>query len=997
MNGLHHPGMIKTPSLTAYLLLTCFLVGPRSLGAQSAKLQLPSSAKGLLASSHLAVSFEANIGQLPPNTRYMVRRPGYGVLFQPSGAIFKVNSSEASRASSEDIKLDFLGINPNAKPEGSKPVAFYSNYLIGNDSRLWHTHVPHFAEVRYPALYRGVDVVYYGSDGQLEFDFVVSPHSRTDQIAFSLEGIGAGSLVQTNVGGDLIVSIGEHKVIIQRPRLYQGDFCRHVTQLGASRDSCHTISGGGFLIHRMGRSKTQIRFALPRYDHSQTLVIDPVVAFSTYMGTGGGPAGMVLDANRNIYIVGATDSTDLPVTSNAFQKTISGNSDLFIMKLNSDATQILYLTYLGGSNAEYAAGIAIDSGGNAYVTGQTYSTDFPLAHPYQAQNLGADSAFVSKLSPDGSTLIYSTYLGGSSLTAGIGIAVDSSGEAAIDGWTYATDFPTVNAFQSQHAIDGGTYDGFVAKFAAGGTSLVFSTYLGGNLADLAAGISLDPAGNVYVTGTTNSTDFPTTPGAYQTTYVSYPGVESSFVSEFSPSGSIVYSTYLPASQATAIAVNASGNAFVTGSAALQFPVTAGAFQTSAVGANAFVTEFNSAGSSLVYSTFLGGNDIDTTGSIAVDSSNNVYVTGETSSLNFPLQFPVQTTAYGGVPNAFVSELNNAGSHLLFSTFLGGGAATGSGSQQGTAITVDSAGNIYVGGGTNEPDFPVINAYQPNLIGFGDGFLAKFLNEAAPAMGLNPTSLSFSPAVVNSISAPQMITVTNVGTAPLTLSSVTVSGSFSQTNNCSSAIADGASCSIQAKFTPSVFGPTGGTINITSNATLFPEVVPLSRTGQDFAFNGTPGGETVSPGQSAIVSLSLAPEDGFAQKVSLSCSGAPLGSSCLVSPSAVTLDGTDAVSATVTITTTARSAAVFFPVDVPSFAAVLVLPFAGILFHGARLKTPRKTRLALMLVVLFGSLLVACSGGGSGGSAVTPAGSYNVVVTATSGSLSHALEFSLTVN
>lgn len=976
---------------------------------------------GFLGATRIPIRFETNVGQYQPEAQFVARGPAYDLFLTSTDAVFNFGTSAkgnvryrlqadvsvgitagwsfvASRnaregRSSGAIRLRLIGVKPDLTPKGRGPVATYSNYLVGKNPHNWHTHVPQFAEVWYPSVYPGVDLVYYGNSYQLEYDFVVAPRARADRIAFWIAGIGNRVHVRKNANGDLVV--GEQGMLLKKPRIYQGVSCPHVDSSRLTHDSCREIAGARYVIHQLGNSATQISFDLPHYDHSQPLVIDPVVAFSTFLGAGGGPEEMTLDSAGNIYMVGATGSTTLPVSSNAFQKNPAGEGDLFIMKLNNDASQVIYLTYLGGSAAEFAGGIAIDSAGNAYVTGQTYSTDFPLAHPFQSQNSGA-SAFVSKLSPDGSSLIYSTYLGGSpAVSSGNGIALDASDEAIIVGYTYDTNFPTVNPFQPQHAADDGNTDAFLTKFAADGASLIFSTYLGGTEGDLAVGLASDPAGNIYVTGLTSSSDFPTTAGAYQATYVSGP-FTNSFVSEFGPSGSIVYSTYLPAGQASAMAVNAAGNAFVTGSAAKEFPVTSGAFQTSEVGADTFVAEFNSTGSALVYATFLGGNDIDTASAIAVDSSNNAYVTGETSSLDFPLQLPVQTTAYGGVPNAFVSELNSTGTKLLFSTFLGGGAELGSGSQQGTAIAVDGAGNIYVGGGTEEPDFPVVNALHSTLNGFADGFLVKFVNEPAPSVGLSPASVSFSPVVVNSVSAPQTITVTNVGNAALTISAVTTSGSFSQTNNCGAGMAVNASCTIQATFAPSVFGANTGDISVASNATLFPEVVQLSGTGQDFIFGGTPGGATVSPGQQATVSLSLAPEGGFAQQISFSCTGTPPGARCSVSPSSVTLDGTDSATATMTITTTASGAAV--PPAGPALpGALLALPVLGLLACLFRMKTISAPRVAFVSLVVLGSLLIACGGSGGGGTS-TPGGTYNIVVTATSGaSLSHGLEFALTVN
>ncbi len=1010
-------------TLCLLLVLQC-LITPLCLASQAKAQQSLHLGHELRKAMRVPISFEVNVGQIEPNVRYVERNPHYDLFLKSSEAVFKLttpgqgtNADCGSRvgkpapramgaspvpnalqclndSSSATLRLHLVGTTHNVSPEGVKPVASYSNYLIGNDPRKWRMHVPHFAEVWYPSVYPGVDLVYHGNDGRLEYDFVVAPHARADRIAFSIDGIDTKSHLRQDANGDLVISVGEQHMLVQKPQLYQGQSC--LKDVG--HDTCHAIDGGEFVVRQLSSAETQISFALPRYDHSQTLVIDPVVAFSTFLGAGGGPEAMTLDSAGNIYMVGSTASTTLPVSADAFQKNLAGNSNLFIMKLNNDASEILYATYLGGSSTDYAGGIALDSAGSIYVTGQTYSTDFPLMHPFQSQNSSA-SAFLSKLSPDGSSLVYSTYLGGSPPTSSAnGIAVDASDEATIVGYTYDTNFPTVNAFQPQHANDNGDTDAFVTKFAADGASLVFSTYLGGNSGDLSAGLTLDPSGNIYLTGITASSDFPVTPGAYQTTPSSTPGAGNSFLSEFSPTGSIVYSTYVPGGQTTAIAVNSSGNAFVTGSASKALPVTAGAFQTSEVGADAFVTEFNSTGSGLIYSTFLGGDDVDTANAIALDSSNNVYVTGQTSSLNFPLKLPVQTTLYSGVPDSFVSELNSTGSALLFSTFLGGGAETGSGSQQGTAIAVDSAGNIYVGGGTDEPDFPIVNAFVPTLNGFADGFLAKFVNEPAPAVGLNPTSISFSPVVVNSVSTPQTITVTNVGTAPLSVSAITASGGFSQSNNCGSAIAVNSSCSIQATFAPTFYASIAGTISIASNATLFPEVVQLSGTGQDFIFEGTPGIATVSPGQSAAVSLSLEPEGGFAQQVSLSCSGAPPGSTCTVSPSTVTLNGTATVNATATIITTGPSSAFRFPGYTAPIDGLLCLSLLGLFLGAVGAKNRWAIRTAVATILVLGLFTGACGGGGGGGGGTTtPGGSYNIIITAASGSDSHSLEFSLTVN
>ena len=510
-----------------------------------------------LPTQNLPISFESNVGQVGPETKFIAHGPGYNlsltaretaISFRIASAAGRADCRPASTclpaSSSAVVGIRLVGGNTKAGPEGRKPLLSYSNYLIGDDPHKWHAHVPQFAEVWYPNVYPGIDLAYYGESGQLEYDFVVAPHANAHLISFSIDGLNNGGTLTENVSGDLVISAGEKQILLHKPHLYQGNSCLHVHSVmdGAG---CKALSGAGFRL-RQRASGTQVAFELPAYDHNQALVVDPVVSFSTFLGGSGGDGanGMALDSAGNIYLIGSTNSTDFPVTPGAFQSTLAGNTDAFVAKLSSDGSHLIYATYLGGSNAEFPTGIAVDSSGNAYLTGQTYSTDFPLVDPYQSQNLGGADAFVSKLSPDGSNLIFSTYLGGTSQSSATSIAVDSSGEPGVTGWTYATDFPVVNAFQSQHAADGGTYDAFVTKFSADGSSLVFSTYLGGNSVDLAQAIAIDAAGSVYVAGMTNSTNFPTTLGAYQTTYI--PGSilgDNGFVTKFESSGeTLSYST-----------------------------------------------------------------------------------------------------------------------------------------------------------------------------------------------------------------------------------------------------------------------------------------------------------------------------------------------------------------------------------------------------------------------------------------------------------------------
>lgn len=883
-----------------------------------------------------SVGFEANTGWASTQVRFAGYGPNYRILLTLTDVVLSSTIPETRKdrhpadpqqlsdnsvrksfvdTSKEDFtRVHLLGTNRRSQAEGRKRLSSYSNYLIGKDPKKWRTHVPQFAEVWYPAIYPGIDQVYYNHDGQIEYDFIVAPRGNPGRIQFLIDESGRGVGIRVNAEGDLVIPAVQGNLVLHKPLLFQGESCSAHQTSGRARSGlgCRPLPGGNFRIRRTGRSAVKVGFQLPHYDHSQSLIIDPSVSFSTFLGgsMGDGVDGMTLDADGNIYLIGDTNSPDFPTTAGAYQKNIAGDVDAFVVKLSGDGSHIIYSTFLGGSGAEFPHGIAIDSAKNVYLAGETYSTDFPLVNPYQSTTSGG-TGFVSKLSPDGSSLIYSTYLGGSLEGAINAIAVDtSSGEAVVVGRTGSIDFPVVNAFQPAHAADGGSSEAFVTKFGADGTSLVFSTYLGGDSNDFGQGIAIDSSGSIYVTGATASTNFPTTPGAYQPGYIADPG-NSSFVTKFSASGtSLAYSTYLVDCYAFGIAVNAAGNAFVTGQAYdFAFPVTPGAFQTvhgAGGGYDAFVTEFDSTGSSLVYSTFLGGNNGDVGYAIALDSSDDAYVTGQTFSPDFPLQAPTQTVFYVGVPTTFVSELNSLGSALAFSTYWGGGAG-GYGGSQANAIAVGAPGNIYTSGSTTVPDFPVVNAIQSQLLGPGDAFIANF------------------------------------------------------------------------KVSP------------------------------DFTASGSPGSRTVSAGQTASYSLTVAPINGYAGNVSLSCSGAPTGSKCTVSPSSLTLDGTHAVPATLTATTTAPSGNALSlggkgtgltpttRVDWTALGGV----FAVALCFGTPMAQKSRVRpLGAMVFLLVASFMVGCgggSGGGGGGGGGTPPGNYTIIVKTSSGAVSHNISFGLTVN
>lgn len=494
-----------------------------------------------------------------------------------------------------------------------------------------------------------------------------------------------------------------------------------------------------------------------------------------------------MDPSGGAYVTGFTESADFPTAHPIQASLMSIYGNAFVTKLNSTGSALVYSTYLGGSGGDGGIGVAVDSFGNAYVTGGTGSTDFPTVNPVQATLKGYTDAFVAKLNAAGSALVYSTYLGGSDFDQGWAVAVDSSGNAYVTGATNSTDFPTVNPSQAiKNAPDGQT-NTFVAKVNAAGSALIYSTYLGGS----GYGLSVAPCSPA--------------PCQYQTDW------------------------------ATGIAVDSSGSAYVTGyTSSTDFPTVNPLQSNLNANPHVYVTKFNPGGSALAYSTYLGGSGSDNAYGIAVDSAGNAYVTGATESTDFPTANPVQGSLHGPYDalNAFVIKLNATGSALIYSTFLGGGWDWGQG------VAVDSSGDAYVTGYTESTSFPVVNPLQPTNRATGayteTGFVAKFT--PAPAVNLSTTSLAFGSVLVNTISPKQSATLTSIGDAPLNLTSITAGGDFSLVTtgtSCSyggGTVATLANCTIDVTFTPTATGSRTGSLTITDNAPGSPQTIGLTGTG-----------------------------------------------------------------------------------------------------------------------------------------------------------------------
>jgi hypothetical protein len=888
-------------------------------GAAADKPEPVVRARAVESYGRLPLSFEVNKGQTDPRVKFLSRGSGYSLFLTENEAVLSLRKPSAishqlsafsrskptglvtqrslssvaalpgnllptteqfkegfapRRGPSPDpetqtpavLRMKLVGANERAKVTGLEELPGKSNYFIGNDPKKWRTNVPNYAKVKYANVYPGIDLVYYGNQGKLEYDFVVSPGADPRSIEFAIiadEQAGsrqkaAGSETESQSAidnpkssipmplrvagnGDLVVGTEGGELIFHKPVIYQP----HGLASGAGSS---LVTRHSSLVEGRYRldGENHIHFELGAYDRRRPVVIDPTLAYSTYLGgknTDYGH-GIAVDASGNAYVTGTTFSSNFPTTPGAFQTSFGGGEHAFVSKLNATGSALFYSTYLGGSGGDYGSGIAIDASGNAYVTGVTASSNFPTT-PGAFQTTyggGVEDAFVTELNATGSALVYSTYLGGSSTDYGNHLAVDASGSAYVTGGTWSSNFPTTpGAFQTTFVS---SIDAFVSKLNASGSALLYSTYLGGvgkpySMTEALA-ITVDASGNAYVTGHTDSSNFPTTPGAFQTTYGG--GVEDAFVTELNATGSaLVYSTYLGGSGGSGgfgIAVDASGNAYVAGGAGANFPTTPGAFQTTYGGADSFVSKLNAAGSALLYSTYLGGrggptNYVEAVG-IGVDASGNAFVTGQTNSANFPTTpGAFQTTYSGGSADAFVSKLNAAGSALLYSTYLGGSYIN-----VGIGIAVDASGNAYITGRAQSSKFPfptTPGAFQTTYGGKGDAFVSKF---SFGPVAFSKGGVVFFLRTVGTTSFIHHVTMTNTESVPLEITGITLAGTNSSDfvllqNKCPSSLPAGKSCLIRVAFTPTAEGVRTAWISIADSAPDSPQLILLTGLGTFF--------------------------------------------------------------------------------------------------------------------------------------------------------------------
>lgn len=625
--------------------------------------------------ARLPLAFEKHPGG--SGDRFVAQGQGYVIGLDAGKATIRTTLKDKA---SHTVSLEFAGASmrrPVVGPELPGKV----NYILGNDPRKWQLGLPTYARIAYPGVYPGIDVVYYGNQQQLEFDLVVKPGA--DPGAIHLKIAGAGKL---SIDGSGSLNLGEAAggLSIALPRIYQ--------ELNSTKKN---IPGRYVIV-----GKGEVAFRVDRWDRTRALVIDPTIVYSTLFGGGLGSDygyGVSVDSSGNILFAGYTGAADFPTVA-ATQNQLNGSINAFVTKINPAGTALIYSTYLGGSNVDFAQGLAVDSAGAAWVTGYTESSDFPVLNAAQSTYGGHYDAFVARLDTTG-VLQFSTFLGGIGNDYGTGIAVDSSNNGYVTGYTQGS-FPTTSGVVQ--TVSQGV-DAFAAKYGPTGT-LLYSTLLGGAGTDDAFGIAADSAGDAYVTGYSDSSSFAGAPASGAQT--SNNGGGDAFVAKLNPTASaLLYFTFLGGSgyeEGRAIAVDTLGDAYIGGRTSSTGLATVGAAQTALAGAyNGFAAELNPAGSAFTYYTYLGGSRVDGVNGLALDGSGNVYVTGDTDSVNFPTASPAEPTL-PGIGTSLANSANAGASWSAFDSNIPGAVFDISINPAGTSAVVATETGIFrtVSGGAS---------------------------------------------------------------------------------------------------------------------------------------------------------------------------------------------------------------------------------------------------------------------------------------------------------
>ena len=660
---------------------------------------------------NIPLAFTVNEGQAPASIRFTARGSGCGMVFSPSGTTFLLSretaGSVARRAAKKSVvfendptkdqpeyesfalNLSFIGANENPEIQGEDRLSWNNNYFIGNDPSQWRTDVPNYKKIRFKEVYTGIDLVYYGNQKRVKYDFVVKPGEDTNKILLKYDFGEAGGTLSVNDKGELVVKTPVGELIEEKPYCYEKINGKEVEVAIAYE----VVEGGTY------------RFRVGEYDKGKELVIDPEVVYSTYLGGAGEDSvgGMAVDSQGCVYLTGEC-APHFPVTPAAYDTTYH---KVFVCKINPTGTALEYSTYLGGSGNDVDhPSIAIDNFGNAYVAGRNSTSDFPTTPNAFDTEPYSGKCFITKFNPKGNGLIYSTMLGGKSGgTDNEAIAVNSAGEVFITGESAASDFPTTlgayEQFQSNY------FKVFVSKINSDGSKLVYSTTL--KEAIYSFDIAIDKEGNAYITGQTPNNTFPVTPNAYSKPFG---GRYDVFMTKFNPDGSaLVYSTIIGGGEtdtSTGIALDSKGAAYICGyTESSNYPTTAGSFQQNYTpeDENGFVTKLSPDGGSLAYSTYISGKS--DTGSknieindIVVDSYNTAYIIGYSNMPNYPVTSDALIKIKKGSWDSIFSVINSDGKSLVYSSYWGGSSG-----EDGLAVCIGNSGDVYLSGVTGSFDFP----------------------------------------------------------------------------------------------------------------------------------------------------------------------------------------------------------------------------------------------------------------------------------------------------
>jgi uncharacterized repeat protein (TIGR01451 family) len=991
---------------------------------------------------NLPLVFEPNRGQTDSKVKFLARGNGYGLFLTADQAVLKIRSSAGH---SFAISMALAGANKAVDVVGTDQLPGKSNYFIGNDPKNWHRNVSQFARVRYQNVYPGIDLVYYGNQGRLEYDFEVAPGVDPKQV--SLRFRGTDKLRLDGRGNLEMAGGGAASVKLQAPRVYQkvGDEQRSVA--------------GKFVL----RSSDEVGFDLGDYDRSRTLVIDPQLVYSTYLGgsaaescsaitglavTPGCPS-IAVDSGLNAYIAGSTESTDFPPQPGVIGS-LQGTADVFIAKFNSQASALIYAAYFGGDGKDYPAGIAVDSGFNVFVSGTTDSTDFPTLNGLTVTPTAGNHAFVSKLD-SAANLKYSTYLAGSGVDRSSGLALDSLGKIYVTGTTTSTDFPTTpNSFSTLAGfVPPGTVELFFSKLdpnTAGAASLLYSTYLGGSSVKsgetptaIGGGVAVDSNCDAYVSGGTNYLDMPLA-NAYQGTLTSAAGTNA-WLAEFAvPTNSncgsdlvLNYATYFGGTGsdvAYGVSVDTGRNAYIVGSTTSVGIVAAAIAPFQAAnggGLDAFVAKFaqpittgtTPGNVTLSYFSYLGGSGDDAGLAIVADTNGGARITGWTDSSNFPNSAPALQAGPGGGVDAFYARIDTTTTSTTtptsFSSYLGG-----AGDDLGTGVALDFQSNSYVTGETASGNFPRVNPFQTNLNGASDAFVTKL----GPTVSL-PVSVIGSPTPVGVGNAATFkYTIKNLSTDPtsgvvftdsLAVGNATFTSATASPGSCGSVANQSVSCSIgllTAGATATVtitLTPTAAGALSNSGFVSAPTSGPTSSatvTVNDFSVAPAPGSPVsvkVPAGVPAAYKIQVTPTGVIPNAVTLSCGSLPSGGQCFFTNSTITNLNNGPQSRDLTIQTLARVTTTggLWRNGGPFYA--LWFPIGGLALVGAGVggKASRRRR-ALLGLVLAGFLALVLFQAGCGSSSTvttttgTPAGTYSVPVNAVSGSITRTTSVTLIV-